>query len=161
MLHLRLYLNPVELYNLVKAGWTLIPILRTIDLSYFLIFPGYEFSNLLNTFSNCTLKGVVKNWLGHQGSVAEMVNKLCLGLVDYGSYYNDIATSLSNHYDNCLNRSVATLRRVYFKDLWTGTATIAAVVILVLTLIGTVASVLQVLQNDDKFSSAPPPARGP
>ncbi|KAL1211192.1 hypothetical protein V5N11_032657 [Cardamine amara subsp. amara] len=104
-------------------------------------------------------KGVVKNWLGHQGSVAEMVNKLCLGLVDFGSHYYDIAESLNKHYDNPLNRSVASLRRVYFKDLWTGTATVAAVIILVLTLIGTVASVIQVLQNTKESPPSPPPAR--
>ncbi|EOA27001.1 hypothetical protein CARUB_v10023096mg [Capsella rubella] len=92
-------------------------------------------------------KGVIKNWLGHQASVAEMVNKLCLGLVDFGSHYYEIAERLNQHYESRLNRSIATLRRVYFKDLWTGTATVAAVVILVLTLIGTVASVLQVVQK--------------
>ncbi|XP_010518105.1 PREDICTED: UPF0481 protein At3g47200-like [Camelina sativa] len=101
-------------------------------------------------------KGVVKNWLGHQGSVAEMVNKLCLGLVDFGSHYYNIAERLNKHYESRRNRSIATLRRVYFKDLWTGTATVAAIVILVLTLIGTVASVIQVVQNSDKPS--PPPA---
>ncbi|AEC10487.1 hypothetical protein ISN45_At02g040300 [Arabidopsis thaliana x Arabidopsis arenosa] len=106
-------------------------------------------------------KGVIKNWLGHQASVAEMVNKLCLGLVDFGSHYYGIADRLNKHYESRRNRSIATLRRVYFKDLWTGTATIAAAVILVLTLIGTVASVLQVTQKDN--NSPPPPAmfRGP
>ncbi|KAL1225240.1 hypothetical protein V5N11_023039 [Cardamine amara subsp. amara] len=101
-------------------------------------------------------KGVIKNWLGHQESVAKMVNKLCLGLVEFKSHYYDIATRLNNHYDSRCNRSIATLRRVYFKDLWTGTATVAAVVILLLTLIGTVASVLQVTQSDDKSPPAPP-----
>uniref|UniRef100_A0A1J3J3K3 UPF0481 protein n=1 Tax=Noccaea caerulescens TaxID=107243 RepID=A0A1J3J3K3_NOCCA len=106
-------------------------------------------------------KGVLKNWMGHQGSVAEMVNRLCLGLVDFGSHYQPIAETLNNHYESPLNRSVATLRRVYFKDLWTGTATVAAVVLLVLTLIQTVASVLQVTQNNDKSSPPPAPGRGP
>ncbi|VVB04136.1 unnamed protein product [Arabis nemorensis] len=102
-------------------------------------------------------KGVIKNWLCRESSVAEMVNKLCLGIVDYGSYYYNIAASLNKHYDNRLNRSVATLRRVYFKDLWTGTATVAAIVILVLTLIGTVASVLQVTHNDNNPTKSQPP----
>ncbi|KAJ4892343.1 hypothetical protein Rs2_32091 [Raphanus sativus] len=105
-------------------------------------------------------KDVVKNWLGHQGSVAEMVNKLCLGLVDFGSHYEPIAERLKNHYNSRLHRSVATLRRVYFKDLWTGTATVAAVVLLVLTLIQTVASVLQVTQSDPKSPPPPAPPRG-
>ncbi|KFK37289.1 hypothetical protein AALP_AA4G238200 [Arabis alpina] len=114
---------------------------------------------LIDTEQNVDLlvkKGVIKNWLGHQGSVAEMVNKLCLGLVDFGSYYYNIAEDLNNHYNSRLNRSIATLRRVYFKDLWTGTATITAVFLLVLTLIGTVASVLQVTSDDNK---SPPRGR--
>jgi len=116
---------------------------------------------LINISSHFPLQGVIKNWLGHQASVAEMVNKLCLGLVDFGSHYYGIADRLNKHYESRRNRSIATLRRVYFKDLWTGTATIAAAVILVLTLIGTVASVLQVTQKDN--NSPPPPAmfRGP
>nr|VDD04855.1 unnamed protein product [Brassica oleracea] len=107
-------------------------------------------------------KGVIKNLLGHSESVVEMVNKMCLGLADNGSYYYDIAERLNKYYDNRLNRSLATLRRVYFKDLWTGTATIAAVIILVLTLIGTVTSVLQVTQDDSdptKSLLPPPPSR--
>ncbi|XP_020882964.1 UPF0481 protein At3g47200 [Arabidopsis lyrata subsp. lyrata] len=119
---------------------------------------------LINTDQDVDLlvkKGIVKNWLGHQGSVTEMVNKLCLGLVDFGSHYCDIVENLNKHYDNRLNRSVGTLRRVYFKDLWTGTATIAAVVLLVLTLIQTVASILQVMmQNDNKSPPPPAPSRG-
>ncbi|KAF3557412.1 hypothetical protein F2Q69_00010699 [Brassica cretica] len=101
-----------------------------------------------------------KNWLGHQGSVAEMVNKLCLGLVDFGSYYEPIAEKLKKHYNSSLHRSVATLRRVYFKDIWTGTATVAAVVLLVLTLVQTVASVLQVTQSDPKSPPPQAPPRG-
>ncbi|CAG7873979.1 unnamed protein product [Brassica rapa] len=101
-----------------------------------------------------------KNWLGHQGSVAEMVNKLCLGLVDFGSYYEPIAEKLKKHYNSSLHRSVATLRRVYFKDIWTGTATVAAVVLLILALVQTVASVLQVTQSDPKSPPPQAPPRG-
>lgn len=121
----------------------------------------YFIFSILRFVTHFTLKGIVKNWLGHQGSVTEMVNKLCLGLVDFGSHYCDIVENLNKHYDNRLNRSVGTLRRVYFKDLWTGTATIAAVVLLVLTLIQTVASILQVMmQNDNKSPPPPAPSRG-
>ncbi|KAF8099703.1 hypothetical protein N665_0238s0031 [Sinapis alba] len=102
---------------------------------------------LINTEQDVELlvnKGVIKNLLGHSESVVKLVNTMCLGLAANGSYYYDIAEKLNKYYNNRLNRSLATLRRVYFKDLWTGTATIAAVIILVLTLIGTVTSVLQV-----------------
>ncbi|KAF3582711.1 hypothetical protein DY000_02028735 [Brassica cretica] len=116
-----------------------------------------------NISSHFTSKDVIKknkNWLGHQGSVAEMVNKLCLELVDFGSYYQPIAEKLKKHYNSSLHRSVATLRRVYFKDIWTGTATVAAVVLLVLTLVQTVASVLQVTQSDPKSPPPQAPPRG-
>ncbi|XP_019082788.1 PREDICTED: uncharacterized protein LOC104700637 isoform X2 [Camelina sativa] len=110
-------------------------------------------------------KGIVKNSFGHKESVAEMVNKLCLGIVDFGSHYYFLAEALNKHYDNRFIRSivatsVATLRRNYFSDFWTGTATVASVVIVVLTLIGTVASVLQVTQNDNKSLPSPAPPRG-
>ncbi|VVB00836.1 unnamed protein product [Arabis nemorensis] len=104
-------------------------------------------------------QGVIENWLGHQEPVTEMLNKMCLGIADYGSHYYDITESIAKHYDSSLNRSIATLRRVYFKDLWTGTATVAAIIILVFTLIGSVASVLQVTKNDNKWLPPPAPPR--
>ncbi|KAJ4892342.1 hypothetical protein Rs2_32090 [Raphanus sativus] len=94
-------------------------------------------------------KGVIKNWLGRKGYIAEMVSRLCLEIVDEGCHYYDISERLSDFYENPFNRSVATLRRVYFKDLWTGTAHVVAFFLLVLTLIATVASVLQVTQKDN------------
>lgn len=93
------------------------------------------------------LLGIIKNWIGHQGSVAEMVNKLSLGVVEVGSYYSDIAVEVNAHYANPVNRSRAVLTRVYFGDLWTGTATVAATFLLLMTLVQTVASIIQVLQN--------------
>lgn len=78
-----------------------------------------------------------------------MVSRLCLEIVDEGCHYYDISERLSDFYENPFNRSVATLRRVYFKDLWTGTAHVVAFFLLVLTLIATVASVLQVTQKDN------------
>lgn len=134
-----------------------IPVLRKTDTF---------FNNIMRVpsiSSHFTSKDVIKknkNWLGHQGSVAEMVNKLCLGLVDFGSYYEPIAEKLKKHYNSSLHRSVATLRRVYFKDIWTGTATVAAVVLLILALVQTVASVLQVTQSDPKSPPPQAPPRG-
>ncbi|KFK35253.1 hypothetical protein AALP_AA5G261300 [Arabis alpina] len=91
--------------------------------------------------------GIIKNWIGHQSSVAEMVNKLSLGVVEVGSYYSDVALEVNAHYANPVNRSQAVLMRVYFGNLWTGTATIAATFLLLMTLVQTVASIIQVLQN--------------
>ncbi|KAL1190922.1 hypothetical protein V5N11_025662 [Cardamine amara subsp. amara] len=91
-------------------------------------------------------KGIIKNWIGKQSSVAEMVNKLGLGIMEVGSYYSEIAVKVTAHYSNPINRSRAVLKRVYFGNLWTGTATIAATFLLLMTLIQTVASIIQVKQ---------------
>lgn len=92
-------------------------------------------------------KGIIQNWLGQPASVAQMVNKLGLGISVDGSYYSDLAVEVNTYYRNPVNRSKAVLKRVYFGNLWIGTATIAATFLLVMTLIQTVASLIQVKQN--------------
>ncbi|CAN6805145.1 unnamed protein product [Brassica oleracea] len=80
--------------------------------------------------------------------VAQMVNKLVTGIVDPGSYYYDIAGEVNEYYRNPMNRSKAILKRVYFGNPWTGTATIAATFLLVMTLIQTWASIVQVKESE-------------
>ncbi|KAG2245478.1 hypothetical protein Bca52824_064839 [Brassica carinata] len=53
------------------------------------------------------------------------------------SYYYDIAGEVNKYYRNPMNRSKAFLKRVYFGNPWTGTATIGATFPLVMTLIQT------------------------
>ncbi|CAA7032876.1 unnamed protein product [Microthlaspi erraticum] len=65
-------------------------------------------------------KGIIKNWIGQPSSVANMVNKLCLGTINNGSYYYDIADKVNAHYTNPLTRSKAILKRVYFGNMWMG-----------------------------------------
>ncbi|KAF8096997.1 hypothetical protein N665_0297s0008 [Sinapis alba] len=92
-------------------------------------------------------KGIIKNWMGQPALLARMMNKLGLGIIEYNSYYWDIEAEVKAYYSNPMNKSKAILKRVYFGNLWTGTATIAATLLLVMTLIQTWASVTQVKQN--------------
>lgn len=93
-------------------------------------------------------KGVVMNNMGRPSLVVDMVNKLKVGVYEgYTSQYYDIAIDLKAHYKSRRKRCWATLRKVYFSDLWTGTATLAAVLLLLLTLVGTVASVIQAYES--------------
>ncbi|KAG2260951.1 hypothetical protein Bca52824_080245 [Brassica carinata] len=92
-------------------------------------------------------KGIIRNWIGQPALVARMVNKLGLGIIEVGSYYSEIAVKVNKHYANRFHRSYALLKRVYFGNLWTGTATVAATLLLVMTLIQTVASIIQVMQS--------------
>ncbi|XP_013636352.1 PREDICTED: UPF0481 protein At3g47200-like [Brassica oleracea var. oleracea] len=93
-------------------------------------------------------KGILKSWIRQPAKVAQMVNKLVTGIVDTGSYYHDIAGEVNEYYRNLVNRSKAILKRVYFGNPWTGTATIAATFLLVMTLIQTWASIVQVKENE-------------
>ncbi|VVB06391.1 unnamed protein product [Arabis nemorensis] len=92
-------------------------------------------------------KGIIQNHIGEHRLVAEMVNKLCLGIRFCGSYYSDIAAAVNNYYRDPFNRSHAVLKSVYFGNLWTGTGTVAAMLLLLMTLIQTVASIIQKEEN--------------
>ncbi|CAN6978625.1 unnamed protein product [Brassica rapa subsp. trilocularis] len=92
-------------------------------------------------------KGIITDWLGNHGSVAKMVNKLCLGVLDNGSFYSDIATKVIKHYGNSCNKSRSILRRVYFSNLWRGTATLVAAFLLLLSLIQAVTSIIDVIKE--------------
>ncbi|WCJ22983.1 hypothetical protein M5689_005036 [Euphorbia peplus] len=89
-------------------------------------------------------KKIIVNGLGDGGAVADLVNKLCNQIVEVKSCYFLVARDLNKYYESCGNQTMATLRSVYFGDLWRGTGTFAAIVLLVLTLIQTVCSILQV-----------------
>ncbi|XP_044476247.1 putative UPF0481 protein At3g02645 [Mangifera indica] len=87
-------------------------------------------------------KGIIENCLGDNASVANIFNKICneISLTE-SSYYN-ITRDLKAHYRNPWNHSKAKLSSVYFNDLWTGTASVAAIVLLLLTVTQTVFSIL-------------------
>ena len=52
-------------------------------------------------------KKIIVNWLGSNKAVAIMVN-------------HEIAKKLNGHYDNCWNHNMASLKTVYFRDIWRG-----------------------------------------
>ncbi|XP_031270120.1 UPF0481 protein At3g47200-like [Pistacia vera] len=87
-------------------------------------------------------KGIILNWLGDNASVASMFNKLCEEIYPEESCYYTICRELKAHYSNPWNHGKAKLKSVYFSNPWRGTATIAAVVLLLLIVIQTVCSVL-------------------
>ncbi|CAH2069336.1 unnamed protein product [Thlaspi arvense] len=95
-----------------------------------------------------TTEGVLMSGMGRPSFAVDMVNKLNLGLKPpENSQYYSIAMNLRAHYTSRRKRCWATLNKVYFNDLWTGTATMAAILLLFFTLVGTVASVLQAYKS--------------
>ncbi|XP_044479700.1 UPF0481 protein At3g47200-like [Mangifera indica] len=89
--------------------------------------------------------GIISNSLGDNSSVANMFNKLGQNINLSRSFYYDMCEELKVHCDNRWNKAMATLRRVYFSNLWRGTGTIAAVILLLLTVMQTICSILQVV----------------
>ncbi|KAI5344912.1 hypothetical protein L3X38_012789 [Prunus dulcis] len=83
---------------------------------------------------------VIINMLGSNKAVAKLVNRLCQQINEDKFCYYHIGRQLKDHYDNIWNRNVATLKRVYFKDLWTGSSTVLGVFVLLFSVIGTIKS---------------------
>ncbi|XP_011043572.1 PREDICTED: UPF0481 protein At3g47200-like isoform X2 [Populus euphratica] len=89
-------------------------------------------------------KKIITHRLGNDAAVSVMINKLCENISDPYTYYDDICEKMNDHCDSLLNRMKATLELVYFPHVWRGTGTIAAAVLLMLTLIQTITSVKSV-----------------
>ncbi|XP_031248811.1 UPF0481 protein At3g47200-like, partial [Pistacia vera] len=103
---------------------------------------------LINTERDVDLlvgKGIISNHLGDNASVANMFNKLCSQICLSNSCYYNLCEELKAHYNNRWNKTKAKLRSVYFSNVWRGTATIAAIIILLLTILQTICSIMQVI----------------
>ncbi|CAL2240903.1 unnamed protein product [Prunus armeniaca] len=85
--------------------------------------------------------GILVNKIGCNETVANLINKLCVQIMDDVSCYGGVCGQLNKHYGiSFWNRHVAILKGVYFKDLWTGSSTILGLFVLVFSIIGTMKS---------------------
>jgi len=94
---------------------------------------------------------ILHNWLGDSHSVANLFNGLCINVVHYNisSQFSVLCKELNAFCRNPWNKLKATLRRDYCNTPWKTAASIAGVLLLVLTIIQTVCSVLQVVQQSN------------
>ncbi|CAL2278139.1 unnamed protein product [Prunus armeniaca] len=89
---------------------------------------------------------VIVNLLCSSDAVAKLINSLCGQIMDSRSCYTDICQQLNEHYEiSFCNRNISILKRVYFKDLWTGSSTILGLFVLVFSIIGTMKSLMSYL----------------
>ncbi|XVF73503.1 hypothetical protein PTKIN_Ptkin12aG0206700 [Pterospermum kingtungense] len=88
--------------------------------------------------------GIIDNGMGSSATVTDKINTLMVGIprAQLPTCYAQIGNSLNKYYDNFWNRTVATLRHVYFNNLWRGTGTVAAFIVVLLTLTQTVLAIL-------------------
>ncbi|XP_061370440.1 UPF0481 protein At3g47200-like [Gastrolobium bilobum] len=90
---------------------------------------------------------IIKNMLGNNEAVAELFNGLYKNIVQtrFNSDYSYISSQLEKYCNHPWNEAMATLRRDYWRTPWQIVASIAGILLLILTVIQTVCSVLQVL----------------
>lgn len=89
--------------------------------------------------------GILENYLVGHNALIEMIKNLTKNICVGDSFFYETALNLQRHYRNPWNNAKATLVNLYFNNPWRGTATIAAGVLLILTLIQTICSILQVI----------------
>ncbi|XP_031271972.1 UPF0481 protein At3g47200-like [Pistacia vera] len=101
--------------------------------------------SLIDTKSDLDLlikEGIICNCMGDSTATVSLFNKLCTNILLYRVHYQGISNQLKVHYDSSWNHTSTKLKSVYFSDLWRGTATVAAALILLLTFIQTISSVM-------------------
>ncbi|KAG5242164.1 UPF0481 protein [Salix suchowensis] len=81
-------------------------------------------------------EGIIINWLGDDAALMNNLSQRS----ETASYYSDICQDLNEYSENPWNSRKATLKLVYFSNLWRGTGTVAAAFLLILTLLQTITS---------------------
>ncbi|KAK6260910.1 hypothetical protein SCA6_015384 [Theobroma cacao] len=119
--------------------------LREAGVKFEAIRDNFNVNYLVDTDKDVDLlvkKGIFVNDMGSSAAVANMINNLMTGVVALSPCYDKIGKDLNEYYDNSWNRTKATLKHVYFNNLWRGTATVAAFIVVVLTVTQTVLAIL-------------------
>ncbi|XVF33586.1 hypothetical protein REPUB_Repub17cG0180900 [Reevesia pubescens] len=83
-------------------------------------------------------KGIIINGMGSSEAVADMINNLMVGVAELTLCYDDVIGNLSRYHDRYWN----TLMRVYFRNLWRGTGTATAFIVVILTVAQTILAIL-------------------
>ena len=109
----------------------------------------YMFHSLINTTKDMDLlcdKEIVVNYQGDNNAMTSIVNNLHTNIIWVGlnSDYCHLCENLNVFYKDHWHRWKAMLMRDYFSTPWRIASTIAAAILLVLTLIQTVSSIIQV-----------------
>lgn len=84
---------------------------------------------------------ILINLLGSSKEAARLFNGLCSQIPRYKSYYAYYYNELNTFYENRWNVTRATLKKVYFKDLWTGSSTVVGLMVLLFTITATTRNV--------------------
>jgi hypothetical protein len=81
-------------------------------------------------------KNVIANNIGSNAAVAALINRLCLEIVVLESCYSSLSHEIIEFLDNPWNRTMATMKSVYFRDFWRGTGTVVGLIVVGFTFWG-------------------------
>ncbi|XP_020195904.1 UPF0481 protein At3g47200 [Aegilops tauschii subsp. strangulata] len=98
--------------------------------------------NLINSAEDVKYlhdRGIIEHWLGSDGEVAELFNRLCLEVVfDINdSYLSGLSDQVNRYYDHKWSTWVASLQHNYFTNPWAIVSVVAGVFLLLLTMMQT------------------------
>ena len=107
----------------------------------------YLMDHLINTTNDVNLlvrKRIISSHLGDSNAVKNLFNRLLIGAELWRDtfHFSGIYVELSEYLASPWNSWRATLRHDYFCSLWRGASTIAAVILLLLTLLQTIFSAM-------------------
>ncbi|XP_070056631.1 UPF0481 protein At3g47200-like [Nicotiana tomentosiformis] len=113
---------------------------------------GWIMSQLIVSHKDVNLlrqNGIMLNEIGHDKQVATIFNKLTQGVITSSNdfYCNEECIKIIQHYENPWNQMMAKLRHNYFQSPWAGASTVAAIVLLLLTVTQTVLSLISALND--------------
>ncbi|XP_021737853.1 uncharacterized protein LOC110704380 [Chenopodium quinoa] len=108
------------------------------DKSYFVDYVSF-IDALINTREDVQILvqyGVIKNLLGSDDEVANVVNHLCKNImINPNFYYSDIAEKLNAHANTKRNKWMAILRKDYFNHPWSIISVVYLMILLILTVL--------------------------
>ncbi|PON33462.1 hypothetical protein TorRG33x02_354940 [Trema orientale] len=85
-------------------------------------------------------KKIIENSLGSDQEATDLINELCQNIVMVRFIYGGECKQLNNFYEKWYNKAKTTLKRVYFRDLWTASSTIVGIFVLIFTTVATLKS---------------------
>ncbi|KAL2921548.1 hypothetical protein RDABS01_013039 [Bienertia sinuspersici] len=95
-------------------------------------------------------EGVMQHTLGSNKEVAKLINKLCIEVEHDGqdSYLYDVVQDINAYSNNWLIKAKTRLKHDYFSNLWAGISTIAALLLLYLTLLQTSCDAIEAQEKE-------------
>ncbi|XP_062079848.1 uncharacterized protein LOC133784569 [Humulus lupulus] len=94
-------------------------------------------------------KKVIKNYLGCSKEVMEMINNLSKNISRSQNFvYHKQCNEVIKFYENWYNHAKATLIRVYFKDIGTGSSTAVGFLIVIFTVISTIEAIWSIKEKN-------------